>query len=339
MKKIAINGLGRIGRSFFRMAFGSPDFQIVALNDLSSPENLAYLLKHDSVYKETFKDVFISSDGNAMIVDGTEFKLLNEKEPEKLPWKELGIDLVVECTGVFTSYELSKAHLKAGAKKVVISAPVKDEPADVTGATVLMGINEDKLKVSEITSNASCTTNASGIPLKILNEEIGIEKAIISTAHAYTASQPIVDTVTKKGGRRGRAGAQNIIPTTTGAAIATTKALPGLKDRFDGVAIRVPVIAGSLLDLTFIAKRNVTVEEINNALVNGAADKRFNKYFAVTDEELVSSDIIGEKYAGIADLLSTRVVGGNLVKVFVWYDNETGYTHTLLQHVKEALME
>ena len=333
MKRVAINGFGRIGRGFFRASFDNTDFKIIVINDVAKLEDMIYLLKHDSIYKSIFKDIFVSGDGNSIVVDGQEIKYISERDPEKLPWKEMKIDLVVEATGIFTSNELSKSHLKSGAKKVVISAPIKDE-----GVTVLMGVNEERLKECDISSNASCTTNAGGIPLKILNEEIGIEKAILNTVHAYTSTQTIVDAVTKKGGRVSRAAAFNIIPTTTGAAISTTKAIPILEGKFDGVAIRVPVAIGSLLDITFISKRNTTVEEVNDAFVRGASDPRFKNHFTVTGEELVSSDIIGEKYAAIADLLSTRVVDGNLVKVFLWYDNEAGYTNTLLEHVKKALL-
>ena len=336
MNRISINGIGRIGRSFLRMAIDDPDIDIIAINDLGNIETIAYLLKYDSVYRNAFNEV--THNGKDIIsINGKEIKYTSIAKPEECPWTDLKIDLVVESTGIFTSYEKAKGHLKGGARKVVISAPVKDNPVDVKGATILMGVNEDKLQGCDISSNASCTTNASAIPLKILNEEIGIEKAILNTVHAYTSSQNTVDLASKKNLRNGRAAAVNIIPTSTGAATAVTKTLPGLTNKFDGVAIRVPVAIGSIVDITFISKRDTTVKEINEALTKGANDKRFKEFFAVTDEEIVSSDIIGSKYAATADLLSTRVVDGNLVKIFCWYDNEVGYTHTLLSHIKKAL--
>ena len=241
---------------------------------------------------------------------------------------------MLEATGVFTGYAKSKAHLEAGAKRVVISAPVKDDPvaAGVDGATVLMGVNDDALNTCSISSNASCTTNATSPLISILKAGIGIEKAVLNTVHAYTASQSIVDGP-KKDFREGRAAAQNIIPTSTGAAIATTIAHTDLTGKFDGIAMRVPVPVGSMVDVTFIASRETTVEEVNKVMKDAAASKAWQKLFAVTEEPLVSSDIIGARYASIADLAFTRVVDGNLVKVLAWYDNETSYTHTLVEHV------
>lgn len=292
----------------------------MAVNDLGSRENIEYLLKHDSVYG--------SWDGELKA------KFLQEKDPSKLPWRELDIDVVVESTGFFASYAGSKAHLDAGAKRVVITAPVKDEPVSgVEGATVLMGVNEEKLSTCLITSNASCTTNAGSPLIAILDENLGIEKAILNTAHGYTASQSLVDGPSRKGFRAGRAAAQNIVPSSTGAAIAVTKAFTKLGGLFDGIAMRIPVVAGSLVDVTFIAKKETSVEEVNDILKKAARDERWKGVFAVTEEELVSSDILGSTYGSIADLNLTRVVGGNLVKVLAWYDNEMGYTHTLLEHV------
>lgn len=350
MKKIrvAINGFGRIGRAFLKLSITRDDMELVAINDLGSLENMAYLLKYDTVYgkskseigfslTEESKKIFLSETGK-LTVDGNEILYLSEKQPENLPWKSLNIDVVVESTGFFASYEKAKTHLFAGAKRVVISAPVKDEPekAGVTGATVLMGVNEEKLKTCDISSNASCTTNAGSPVIAILNEELGIEKALLNTVHGYTASQSIVDGPNKKDAREGRAAAQNIVPTSTGAAIATTKAITDLKDKFDGIAIRVPVPAGSLVDITFLAKRETNAEEVNAILRKASMSDRWKEVFAVTDEQIVSSDILGEPHASIADLSMTRVVGGNLVKVLAWYDNEMGYANTLVKHVLET---
>ena len=244
------------------------------------------------------------------------------------------VDIVVESTGFFTSYEKSKVHLDVGAKRVVITAPVKGEAVPgITGATVLMGINDDKLATCQISSNASCTTNAASPVITILHDKIGIEKAILNTTHAYTGTQKIVDGPGGKDLRGGRAAAQNMVPSSTGAAIAVTEAVPDLKGKFDGIAVRVPVIAGSIADITFIAKRNTSVEEVNQILRDAAKDPRWAGIFKVTDEPIVSSDIVGELYGAIADLDMTRVVDGNLVKVLSWYDNEMGYTNTLVQHV------
>jgi glyceraldehyde 3-phosphate dehydrogenase len=333
MARVAINGFGRIGRNFFRMAFGHPDFEIVAINDLGSPESLAYLLKYDTVYGQFEHDVALTEGG--LLVDGTKIDLVNEKDPKMLPWGEKGIDIVVESTGFFASYEGSKAHLDAGAKRVVITGPVKDDPAaaGVSGATVLMAVNDASLATCTITSNASCTTNATSPLIGILKEAIGIEKAILNTTHAYTASQALVDGPSKKDLREGRAAAQNIVPASTGAAKATTLAHTDLAGKFDGISIRVPVPVGSIVDVTFIASRPTTAEEVNAALTAAAQSEKWKDIFTVTNEPLVSSDIIGARYGCIADLEMTRVVDGNLVKVLGWYDNETSYTHTLLLHV------
>jgi glyceraldehyde 3-phosphate dehydrogenase len=334
MKKIrvAINGFGRIGRAFVRQAQGREELEVVAINDLGSLENLAYLLKYDTVYKKALFSVE-AKDGMLMVA-GAPVKFLSEKEPSALPWKDLAIDVVIESTGFFTEYEKAKAHLDAGARRVVISAPAKGDAS--LGATVLMGLNEDRIGTCAITSNASCTTNSASPVIAILDAAIGIEKAILSTTHAYTASQSIVDGPAKKDMKEGRAAAQNIVPTSTGAAIAVTKAYPALEGKFDGISLRVPVPAGSIADITFIAKRATTAEEVNEILRTAAKDPRWAGVFTATDEELVSSDIQGEKFASIADLGMTRVVDGNLVKVLAWYDNEAGYTHTLVEHAIKA---
>lgn len=336
-KKIAINGFGRIGRTFFRMSHGREDYEIVAVNDLGSLESLAYLLRYDTAYGQAPFSVI--STEKTLKIDGREVTITAEKDPAALPWGKLGIDVVIESTGVFTSYEKAKAHLTAGAKKVVITAPVKDtaEAAGVGGATVLIGANEEKFKTCDITSNASCTTNAASPLIGILKEKIGIEKAVLNTVHAYTASQALVDGPSKKDLREGRAAAMNIVPSTTGAAIATTLAYPDLAGKFDGISIRVPVAVGSIVDVTFVSSKATTVEEVNSVLIDAASDPRWKRVFAVTDEPLVSSDIIGARFGAIADLSMTQVVDGNLVKVLAWYDNEASYVHTLIEHLTEVI--
>ncbi len=333
MARVAINGFGRIGRTFFRMGFDNPDFEIVAINDLGDIENLAYLLRYDTAYGRA--DFDVKHGDQKLLINDSEVAFLSARDPRELPWAAMGIDVVVESTGIFTSYEKSKAHLDAGAKRVIITAPVKDDAAavGVTGATVLLGVNDDMLTTCDIVSNASCTTNATSPLIGILKEAIGIEKAVLNTTHAYTASQSLVDGPSKKDFRGGRAAAQNIIPSSTGAAIATTLAHTELAGKFDGIAVRVPVVVGSLVDVTFIASRPTTVEEVNKALTDAAGTKQWSNIFAVTEDEIVSSDIIGARYASIADLKMTRVVDGNLVKVLAWYDNETSYTHTLVEEV------
>ena len=329
--KVAINGFGRIGRAFLKIAWERPEIEVVAVNDLGSIENFAYLLRHDTVYKNWNHAVEVA--GSDLVIDGKKIKFISEKDTTKLPWKDLGVDVVVESTGFFTSYDKAKFHLDQGAKKVVITAPVKNSDDTVRGETVLMGVNEEKFGTCDITSNASCTTNAASPLIAILDEMLGIEKAILNTAHGYTASQSIVDGPNKKDFREGRAAAQNIVPSSTGAAIAVTKAFTKLEGLFDGIAMRIPVVAGSIVDVTFISKKNTTAEEVNEILKKAAKDKRWEGIFSVTEEELVSSDILGSKYGCIADLKMTRVVDGNLVKVLGWYDNEMGYTYTLVDHV------
>lgn len=334
MTRVAINGFGRIGRSFFRAAQEKGEFDIVAINDLGSLENLAYLLRYDTVYGRAPFSVAVA-DG-AFVVGGRSIRFIQEKELAKLPWKDLGVDIVVESTGIFTDPTKAKTHLDAGAERVVISAPARgDLPAGAGGAeTVLIGANEEKLKTCTISSNASCTTNAASPIIGILDAAIGIERAILSTTHGYTASQSLVDGPKEKDWREGRAAAQNIVPTSTGAAKATTLAYPQLAGKFDGISLRVPVPAGSMVDVTFVAKRPTTVEEVNSALKAAAKDARWNTVFAIAEEPLVSSDIVGQPFGSIAQLDMTRVVDGVLVKVLAWYDNEMGYAHTLVRHVQ-----
>ncbi|HVV15279.1 MAG TPA: glyceraldehyde 3-phosphate dehydrogenase NAD-binding domain-containing protein [Candidatus Paceibacterota bacterium] len=331
--RVAINGFGRIGRAFLRASWDDPAVEVVAINDLGDISNLVYLLQYDSVYRTFSQKVSVES-GQLMVGD-KHIHITAEKDPTKLPWSSLNIDVAVESTGVFDSYEKASAHLTAGAKHVVISAPVKDEMAGA--GTVLMGVNEDKLGACQITSNASCTTNSVSPLIAILDEKIGIEKALLNTTHAYTATQSIVDSPVKGSDfRRGRAAAQNMSPSSTGAAVAVTKAYEQLTGKFDGISIRVPVVAGSIADVTFLAKRDTTAEEVNSILEAAAQEDRWKGIFDATREQLVSGDIIGNGHASIADLGLTRVVGGNLVKVLAWYDNEMGYTHTLIRHVKKA---
>ena len=295
---------------------------------------MAYLLKYDTVYREWKHE--IKAEGQEIIIDGKKVKVLAEKEPSKLPWKDMGVDVAVESTGLFVTYDKAKAHLDAGAKKVVISAPAKEgngSPTSILGETILLGVNEDKFGTCDITSNASCTTNAASPLIAILDESLGIEKALLNTVHGYTASQSIVDGPNKKDFREGRAAAQNIVPSSTGAAIAVTKAFTKLSGLFDGISMRVPVPAGSIVDITFISKKDTTKEEVNEILKKAAKDERWKGIFTVTEEDLVSSDILGSPYGSIADLKLTRVVGQNLVKVMGWYDNEMGYTYTLVEHV------
>ena len=334
MKKIrvAINGFGRIGRAFARVAHGHPEIEIVAVNDLGDIKNFAYLLKYDTVYGPCPFPVSVKADTNTLVFGDHNVQYLSEKDPTRLPWKHLNIDVVVESTGLFTSSEKAKVHIDAGAKRVVVTAPVKDNPNSAAqSATVLMAMNENALKGCPISSNASCTTNAGSPLIAILDENLGIEKALLNTVHAYTASQAIVDGPSKKDLREGRAGAANIIPSSTGAAIAVTQVMPNLKGLFDGISIRVPVPVGSI-----VSKRKASAEEVNSILKKAAGEARWKGIFTVTEDPIVSSDIVGNSHASIADLAFTRVVGGNLVKVLAWYDNEMGYTHTLVSHVIEA---
>ena len=330
MARLAINGFGRIGRGFLRAAHGVEGIDIVAINDLTSPENLAYLLKYDTVYGRA--EFSVGSAEKAIVVDNRPIPVLSERDPAKLPWKDMSIDIVLESTGFFTDAQKAHAHIDAGAKKVVITAPAKGEGAE----TILIGANEEKFGTCDISINDSCTTNAASPIIGVLDEAIGIERAILNTTHAYTATQAIVDAPAQDDFRRGRAGAANLSPSSTGAAKATSLAYPHLKGKFDGIAVRVPVPSGSLVDITFVPKKATTVEEVNAALKAAASSDRWKRVFAVTEEPLVSSDILGLPYGSIADLQMTRVVDGTLVKVLAWYDNEMGYVHTLLEHVRSV---
>ncbi|MCK5096014.1 MAG: type I glyceraldehyde-3-phosphate dehydrogenase [Candidatus Pacebacteria bacterium] len=338
MKKtrVAINGFGRIGRAFLKLASKREEIEIVAINDLGDIENLAYLLKYDTAYGKSDLEISVEKRDwkTVFVVNGKDIEFVQERDPAQLPWGEFDIDIVIESTGFFTEYSKAKAHLDAGAKRVVISAPAKGDPIEgVESAMVLMGINEDKLKTCQISSNASCTTNASSPVIQILHETIGIEKAFLTTVHGYTSTQKLVDSPDSKDWRKGRAGAQNIIPSTTGAAKAVTKVITDLEGVFDGIALRVPVLTGSVADITFVTKRDTSVEEVNDMLKNAANEEKWKGIFTTTEEKIVSSDIVGTTFAATVDLDFTRVTGGNLVKVLSWYDNEIGYTNALIEHV------
>lgn len=328
MARIAINGFGRIGRSFFRAAFDLPEFDIVALNDLTDTKTLAYLLKYDSVYGRYGKRV--EAMEKTLLVGEKEIKVLAEKDPARLPWKDLKIDIVIESTGFFTDGEKAKAHIDAGAKRVVITAPATD---DVT--TALIGVNDDRFNNPKpITCNASCTTNSVAPIMAIMIENFGIKKAGMITVHGYTATQKLVDGPDAKDVRRGRAAAVNIVPSTTGAAEAVIQSIPKLKGRFDAVSIRVPTITGSLSVNTILTEKKTNVAEVNAVFKKAAEEARWSKVLKVTEDPVVSTDIVGEPYGAIVDLTLTKVIDNDLVKVFSWYDNEAGYTATLVEHVR-----
>lgn len=328
MKRIAINGFGRIGRAALKVIMETPDMEVVATNDLLTIENAAYLLKYDSVYGRYNKEVKVH-EGHLHIGD-KKIIYLSEKDPAKLPWKDLTIDTVIESTGIFTNREDAEKHITAGAKSVVISGPTKSKDTP----TVVHGVNTQDGKTA-IFSCASCTTNNVSPVIEIIGRRIGIKKAILSTVHAYTASQSIVDGPSKKKPRMGRAAAINLIPASTGAAVATIKALPQYEGKFDGIAIRTPVVVGSISDITFIAERATTAEEVNNILKEEAATDRYKEVVSVINEPLVSTDIIQSTYAAIVDMEMTRVVDGDLVKILAWYDNEWGFTNQMIRQIKE----
>lgn len=331
MAKVAINGMGRIGRATLKIIFDTPELDLVAVNDIAPWDNLVYLLRYDTVYGRWEKDVEL--DGDALVIDGTRLRATQERDPAQLPWAELGVDIVFECTGVFTKREDLHKHLDAGAKSVILSAPTKSEAVP----TVVHGVNRADRSANMI-SCASCTTNSITPVVEIMERRIGIRKAIMTTIHAYTSTQSLVDGPQKKF-RRGRAAAANIVPTTTGAAIATSKALPQLTGKFDGVALRVPVTVGSLSDIVFLTERPTTVDEVNQILREEAETERYKGIFGVTDDPIVSSDIIQDARASIADLGMTRVVDGDLVKVMSWYDNEWGFTSQMIREATRVAEE
>jgi glyceraldehyde 3-phosphate dehydrogenase len=325
--RIGINGFGRIGRNAFKAAWGKRGIEIVAINDLTAPQILAHLLKYDSVFRTW--DHKIGFDATHLIVDGKKIPVFTEKEPAKLPWGQHKVDVVIESTGRFTKMELAGEHLKAGAKKVVISAPAAGVP------TYLMGVNSDKAgKGDTIVNNASCTTNCIAPPVAVIEKAFGIVKAMMTTVHSVTAEQNLVDGLPPAGHpdlRRARSGLINIIPTTTGAGIATTEAIPGLKGRFDGMAIRVPSIDVSLSDITFLLKKKTTAEEVNAVMVAASKSKEMKGILGVTNEPLVSSDFVGSAYSCVVDLPMTKVVDGDMLKILAWYDNEWGYSCRLIE--------
>lgn len=328
--KIAINGFGRIGRNAFKLAFERDDLEVVAVNDLTDTKTLAYLLKHDSNYGTYRHEVSYDDDG--ITVNGEHVKVLAEKDPANLPWGQLDVAVVIEATGRFTDKASAEHHLHAGAKKVVLSAPTKSDDID----TIILGANEDKVEsASDIISNASCTTNSLGAVMAVLDAEFGVQKSLLTTIHSYTASQAVQDAPSKDL-REGRNAAENIVPTTTGAAIAVTKTLPQLVGRFDGLSVRVPTPVVSLSDITVLLERDATIDDINGAFKKAAKEPYYQGILGVTDEPLVSRDFIGNSYSGIVDLSLTKVVGGNLAKVMVWYDNEWGYSNRLVELVADV---
>ncbi|MBD3379750.1 MAG: type I glyceraldehyde-3-phosphate dehydrogenase [Candidatus Omnitrophica bacterium] len=326
MARVAINGLGRIGRATLKIILERPELELAALNDLVPADNLAYLVQHDTVYGRYEKEV--SYDNGNLCVDGKEYPLLNEKDPSNLPWKEMDIDVVFECTGVFTKKEDLEKHIKAGAKKAILSAPSKSP--EVTN--VVHGVNASG-EGDEVFSCASCTTNCITPVVEVLSRRIGIKKAVMTTIHAYTSTQAIVDSPAKKW-RRGRAAACNLVPTSTGAAKATTKVLTEFEGKFDGVAVRAPVPVGSVADMVFLTERPVTPEEVNSIFIEESGTERYTGVLGVAKIPVVSSDIVKDPRASIVDPDMTRVVDGDLLKVMSWYDNEWGYAS---QMVNEAI--
>lgn len=329
MKKIAINGFGRIGRASLKVIMDTPGLEVVAINDLLTIENAAYLLKYDSAYGIYNKDV--SADGDYLKVGDKKIRYLSIKNPSELPWKDLAIDTVIESTGLFTNREDAEKHIHAGAKQVVISGPTKS----IDTPTVVHGVNTKDGKVA-IFSCASCTTNNISPVIEIIGRRIGIKKAILNTIHAYTTSQSLVDGPSKKKLRMGRAAAMNLVPASTGAAIATIKTLPQYEGKFDGIAIRTPVVVGSISDITFVAERKTSAEEINNILKEEAATGRYKKVISVSNEPLVSTDIIQSPFASTIDMEMTRVVDGDLCKIMAWYDNEWGFTNQMIRQILEG---
>lgn len=328
--RVAINGFGRIGRNAFKIAFERSDIEIVAINDLTDNATLAHLLKHDSSYGAYRHEVKVTEKG--LNVDGHDIAVYAEREPSSLPWREQDVDVVIESTGLFVKPELASAHIDAGAKKVVISAPAKGDGAD----TIVLGVNDDKISDSTpVISNASCTTNCITPVMAVLEGAFGIEKAMMTTVHSYTASQRLQDAPAKDL-REARAAAENIVPTTTGASIAAAKALPALENRFGGMSVRVPTPVVSLSDFVVLLKRDVTIDEVNNVFKEAAKQPYYQGILGVTEEELVSSDFKGDSHSCIVDLPLTNVVGGNMLKVVAWYDNEWGYSNRLVELVADA---
>lgn len=330
--RVAINGFGRIGRNALKAGWGRKGIEFVAVNDLMPPATLAHLLTYDSVFRKWNHEV--SAGADHLVIDGKKIPVVAEREPEKLPWGKYKVDVVIESTGRFTNQESASAHLKAGTKRVVISAPAKETPV------FLMGVNHDKLTGNEkVSNNASCTTNSIAPVAAIMQEEFGVKKAMMTTIHSVTAEQNLVDgppPALHPDLRRARSALVNIVPTSTGAAKATTEAIPALKGLFDGIAVRVPTIDVSLSDFTFLLAKRTTSEEVNEVFRAAANSPRWKGILAVTEEPLVSSDFIGNPHSSVVDLLMTRVVDGDLVKVLAWYDNEWGYSVHLIDMVMEV---
>ncbi len=333
MIRVAINGFGRIGRNAFKIASANPKLEVVAINDLTDTATLAHLLKYDSNYGTYHKQITKTQD--SIIVDGHSIKVLAERDPAKLPWAKLNIDVVIESTGFFTKVEDANLHIKAGAKRVVVSAAIKNDEGNAQAGNFLIGVNEQDMSDQEIIANQSCTTNAITPIALVIEKEFGIEKSLMTTVHAYTASQALQD-APNKDLREGRNAAENIVPTTTNATVAAAKILPTLKGNFLGLSIRVPVQVVSIADFTIVTKRNTTVEEVNTALKKASDSPQMKHILAYTEEELVSSDFIGNPHSAIVDSKLTQVVGGNLVKVVAWYDNEWGYSNRLVEMVELA---
>jgi glyceraldehyde 3-phosphate dehydrogenase len=329
MGRVAINGLGRIGRAALKILLEEEGAELVAVNDLAPADELAYLLRYDTVYGRYGRGV--TADGDALLVDGRRIAAVTERDPAALPWTELGIDLVLECTGVFTTEEDLAKHRRAGAGHVLLSAPAKSD----TVPTLVYGVNRPDGD-PKIVSAASCTTNCIATVIEIVHRRIGVERAIMTTTHAYTGGQHLVDGPSRRP-RRGRAAAANLVPTSTGAARVTTRAIPALADRFDGVAVRCPVPVGSLADIVFVAARDTTPHEINEVFRGEATGARYRGILGVTDDPVVSSDIIADPRAAVIDLGLTQVVDGTLVKVMAWYDNEWGFTHQMVRAARSIL--
>lgn len=321
--KIAINGFGRIGRHAFKIALKNKNLEVVAINDLTDTKTLAHLLKYDTAYKQT--NLKINYSEKFLIINNKKIEVFAQKDPSTLPWKKLKVDVVIESTGVFTNSEGLSLHLKAGAKKVILSAPAKGDGVK----TYVKGINDSDYKGEKIINNASCTTNCTAPVMKVLSENFGIEKAMLTTIHSYTSDQRLQD-APHKDLRRSRAAAQNMVPTSTGAAIATAQVLPEIENKFDGIAVRVPTITASLSDITVLLKKDVTEKQVNDAFVKASKGK-LKGILAVTDEDLVSSDFIGNESSSIVDLSLTKVIGGNMLKIIAWYDNEWGYANRLVE--------
>jgi glyceraldehyde 3-phosphate dehydrogenase len=329
MPNVAINGLGRIGRAALKILLDSDGLDLVAVNDIADLDNLAYLVKYDTVYGRYHRP--ISAEDGALLIDGRRIAAFAERDPAKLPWADLGVDLVLECTGVFKREDDLKSHIQAGASYVILSAPATSELVP----TVVHGVNHPDGE-PQVISCASCTTNCITPVIEIVNRHIGVERAVMTSIHAYTAGQQLVDGPSKTF-RRGRAGAANLVPTSTGAARATTRAVPELAGRFDGIAVRAPIPVGSIADIVFVANRPTTVQEVNDAFRHEAASEQYMGILGVSEDPLVSADIVGDPRAAVVDLDLTRVVDATLVKVMAWYDNEWGFTHQMIREARNTL--